>query len=334
MNSKAIRKQLLAAVAMVLVAAVALGSSTYAWFVNNNKVSATTNSVSAAAATASLYIEPGNNSTVPTNNKTSAETTCANTLVPVSNNYANGSLGHWFIVNKWADAKATGYHDLTDSGANGPYKFQESKSGNTLTGATMTVSTDSNVLVGAYNVGEYTLYTATGNQDVYLDPTTPIVVTEGKNAANQEGSLTNAIRIAIVATTGTGDSAVTKTLYYLPVAETTAGNDNNAVAGTVYGVNSATSIAPISAGSTSDEKGYFTPDTLDAWKATAVANGTYTAGTFKLGTAGYTDATMLNVKVYIWLEGTDGQCLIGQNVDGVNGLKVAVNFVGVEPTTT
>ena len=41
MNSKAIRKQLLAAVAMVLVAAVALGSSTYAWFVASGTVTAT-----------------------------------------------------------------------------------------------------------------------------------------------------------------------------------------------------------------------------------------------------------------------------------------------------
>lgn len=41
MNSKAIRKQLLAAVAMVLVAAVALGSSTYAWFVQSGEVTAT-----------------------------------------------------------------------------------------------------------------------------------------------------------------------------------------------------------------------------------------------------------------------------------------------------
>ena len=40
MNSKAIRKQLLAAVAMVLVAAVALGSSTYAWFVASSTVTA------------------------------------------------------------------------------------------------------------------------------------------------------------------------------------------------------------------------------------------------------------------------------------------------------
>lgn len=40
MNSKAIKKQLLAAVAMVLVAAVALGSSTYAWFVASGTVTA------------------------------------------------------------------------------------------------------------------------------------------------------------------------------------------------------------------------------------------------------------------------------------------------------
>ena len=40
MNSKAIKRQLLAAIAMVLVAAIALGSSTYAWFVASNSVTA------------------------------------------------------------------------------------------------------------------------------------------------------------------------------------------------------------------------------------------------------------------------------------------------------
>lgn len=44
---KALKKQLVAATAMVLVAAVALGSSTYAWFVSNNKVTATTATISA-----------------------------------------------------------------------------------------------------------------------------------------------------------------------------------------------------------------------------------------------------------------------------------------------
>lgn len=41
MNSKAIKRQLLAAIAMVLVAALALGSSTYAWFVASGTVTAT-----------------------------------------------------------------------------------------------------------------------------------------------------------------------------------------------------------------------------------------------------------------------------------------------------
>lgn len=42
---KALRRQLVAAIAMVLVAAIALGSSTYAWFAINNKVTATGMSV-------------------------------------------------------------------------------------------------------------------------------------------------------------------------------------------------------------------------------------------------------------------------------------------------
>ncbi len=47
MDTKALKKQMGAAIAMVLVAAVALGSATFAWFVSNNKVEAKTASVSA-----------------------------------------------------------------------------------------------------------------------------------------------------------------------------------------------------------------------------------------------------------------------------------------------
>lgn len=57
MNSKAIKRQLLAAIAMVLVAAVALGSSTYAWFVTNNTVKATTSQISAQSNAAFMKIK-------------------------------------------------------------------------------------------------------------------------------------------------------------------------------------------------------------------------------------------------------------------------------------
>ena len=57
-------------VAMVLVAAIALGSSTYAWFVSNTKVDATTTNISAQSNSAYLVIEAGSATT--TNSKTSA----------------------------------------------------------------------------------------------------------------------------------------------------------------------------------------------------------------------------------------------------------------------
>lgn len=56
---KALKKQLGAAVAMVCVAAVALGSSTYAWFVSNNSVDATISTISAQSNAPFLKITSG-----------------------------------------------------------------------------------------------------------------------------------------------------------------------------------------------------------------------------------------------------------------------------------
>ena len=56
MSTKALKTQLLAAVAMVLVASVALGSSTYAWFAANNTVEAKNMSVSAKSDATFLEI--------------------------------------------------------------------------------------------------------------------------------------------------------------------------------------------------------------------------------------------------------------------------------------
>lgn len=50
MSTKALKTQLLAAIAMVLVASIALGSSTYAWFASNSKVTADGMSVQATTA--------------------------------------------------------------------------------------------------------------------------------------------------------------------------------------------------------------------------------------------------------------------------------------------
>lgn len=57
---KALKKQMAAAVAMVLVAAIALGSSTYAWFAANNNVKAEKMSVIASADVEFLEIQNSN----------------------------------------------------------------------------------------------------------------------------------------------------------------------------------------------------------------------------------------------------------------------------------
>ena len=64
MSTKSLKKQLMAAIAMVLVAAVALGSSTYAWFVSNNTVKATTSKISAQSNAPFLMIDKTSISTI------------------------------------------------------------------------------------------------------------------------------------------------------------------------------------------------------------------------------------------------------------------------------
>lgn len=77
MSTKALKTQLLAAIAMVLVASIALGSSTYAWFASNSKVTANGMQVTAQSTQAFLLISNTNKTadTIQTENKTSVELT-------------------------------------------------------------------------------------------------------------------------------------------------------------------------------------------------------------------------------------------------------------------
>ena len=82
MSTKALKQQLIAAIAMVLVAAVALGSSTYAWFVSNNQVTATTTNISAQSNSAYLVIDTQTTSTTSTSAATAKERPATTKLYP------------------------------------------------------------------------------------------------------------------------------------------------------------------------------------------------------------------------------------------------------------
>ena len=92
---------------MVLVAAVALGSSTYAWFVTNNKVDATTTNISAQSNAAFMTITNGTTgaNAVDTTTVTTAVETKA--LYPATFGEENGSTKGKFM---------TGYGAALDDG--------------------------------------------------------------------------------------------------------------------------------------------------------------------------------------------------------------------------
>ena len=127
MNSKAIKKQLLAAVAMVLVAAVALGSSTYAWFVASGTVTAEGMKVQARAE-GGLAIRWAGETSELWATSASAKMEAAQKLLPAS----TADLAKWTYAKALdaskSDADTKSYADVTKAvygGESGAFKTND-----------------------------------------------------------------------------------------------------------------------------------------------------------------------------------------------------------------
>lgn len=111
MNVKALRKQLMAAIAMVVVAAVALSSATYAWFVSNNTVKATTSTISAQSNAAFMYIrdeaEDSTDLTFDTSSITSTALYPAHWVTAKTGNYASADIGKFYTAYGTTAAEGT-----------------------------------------------------------------------------------------------------------------------------------------------------------------------------------------------------------------------------------
>ena len=103
MDTKALKKQMGAAIAMVLVAAVALGSATFAWFVTNNTVKATTSSISAQSNASYMTIKY-NASAIKANSTFDVATDAeATKLYPATFGEENGSTPGKFMTGYGTD---------------------------------------------------------------------------------------------------------------------------------------------------------------------------------------------------------------------------------------
>lgn len=189
MSVKTLRKQLFAAIAMVLVAAIALGSSTYAWFVSNNSVDATTTSIYAQSNSAYLLIS----------NKADGSTTVAPGALAATN--ADGSVALYPAT--WTNNTNVKVDDTTNTGgswlfATGYAKDPDKQDINdaglfAVKAETKTTGTPEAAVASKYaHLNSY--YVGTGKYDGTF---TNLKVSDMKITVTGTNELTNALRVLV-----------------------------------------------------------------------------------------------------------------------------------------
>ena len=310
---KRLKRQLIAAASGAFLSAFALTSATYAWYVSNNTVQATTSTISAKANSFVLQIAKLSEGAQYGDNQSLVSITDGHRISPSSTN----DVKNWYTCLGWGqDGKVHSYEKRDDLDANGKY----------------TVDTDHY----AYIKSEYILYTITetGLCDVYLngsEPSGAIQVTP--NGTSTSDVIPDSMRVGITiqnlnGTTPVGDEELV--LVYAPKNETGKGNDATAIDGWTY-VKDATTIASVSYPHVYENTYTWTDSNSlqHDYAATKVGDNYMapTANASPLVTGVDYDGVIM--RVYIWLEGTDADCVNNSNEDDPSTYNVTLSLAGV-----
>ena len=306
---KKLKIQLIGAALTVVVSAVALSATTYAWFVSNRRVHATTSTISAQANGMVLQIVEGDTPDHGSDTSTVASAT-GHEIGPSSTNDAK----NWYVPKGWQGVNVSTYQkvDTSISGeAPGKYTIQ----GNDYY---------------AFTAANYTLYTVanTGIADVYLDASNGSPITIAQHGGTQKwfDKIKGSLRVGIVIN---GELRV----VYAPTAPSTIdkGNDVIAVAGwsCVDSESLSKVVTPtylhLSGADSLDQNG-------DNWGATKAGEGYIRPNGNAQKVASNVDYNGTNMKVVVWMEGTDSDC---QNMSGLDvgegspTFDVTVSLVGI-----
>lgn len=328
MNIKKMKMQLLAAAASVLVSGFALTTATYAWYVANNTVEATTTNISATTNGFILQIATAEEGPQHGGEQTSlAASTEGGRITPSSTN----DLKNWYVNQGMnGEGKVTSYIQPAFSTAT------DSKPGEYTAGGETHY---------AYIKSEYILYTITetGFADVYLDSSEGNPVTLTTNGTPTTDTIPKSMRVGITIQnikknadgTYSDDGAEELKVVYAPYAETGKGND-------AEGIDGWTCIRP-----STDEDGtqtlkpqtvtypyiyanHYTDQQNRNWVATKAETGndyTATSGTQKIASSvGYDGVKM---RIYIWMEGTDADCINNAAAEDPATYNVNLKLAGV-----
>ena len=220
-SSKSLKTQLVAAAVSVVLSAFALSAATYAWYVANTKVSATTSTISATTNGFILQIDELSKGAQHGGEQKSLEAqTTGATLSPSSTD----DLKNWYVCNGWNNQGL-----VTDY-------------------STPNFSTTAKALPGEYEVAgkkynafiksDYIVYTITdtGTADVYLDASDGEPVTIEPVGGEASETMVGSLRVAITTQEigSDGKSCVGEEklrVVYAMCDETGKGNDASAIDG-------------------------------------------------------------------------------------------------------
>ena len=312
---KKLKRQLIAASSGTLLSAFALTSATYAWYVSNNTVQATTSTISAKANSFVLQIAKlKDGAQHGDNNQSLVANTDGHKISPSSTN----DIKNWYTCLGWGqDGKVHSYEKRDDLDTDGKY----------------TVDIDHY----AYIKSEYILYTITetGLCDVYLNGAElggAIQVT-ADDPTSSGNVVPDSMRVGITiqdlnGTIPVGDEELV--LVYAPKNETGKGNDATAIDGWTY-VKDTTTVAPVTYPHVYETTYTWTDSNsiLHDYAATK-AGDNYMAPTANASTiASNEDYEGVIMRVYIWLEGTDEDCVNNSNQDDPSTYNVTLSLAGV-----
>ena len=337
MNSKAIKRQLLAAIAMVLVAALALGSSTYAWFINNTRVTATNVNVTASTAY-SLLISKDTDATKTWGTTTELDTAAVN-LIPAS------TVGTRHAADDSESSPRFSKNDLrfaTDTVWNGNFVtgYKEVYKTDTVS----TTKENGDTIDSKYFYKDTVYLKSSQDAKIYLDGnatgigqktgTDGELLTEIKfNAADltdEQKAMLNTMRVAFVVTNETTDADTVEGIYaYQLVTDGTAGTTHYSTTANASGANgvtagvdaSLTTIAPATYSNTTNKWVNETVPVITAKMATGSNAGFATVGDGQALTEVKAN-DVVKVDIYVWMEGCDYDV---NATNLVNFQEVAIN---------
>lgn len=320
-----LKRELAIALIAVMIATMSLTTATYAWYVANNSVKATTSSISAKTNGFILQIATLEEGAQHGGEQKSLEAmTTGATLSPASTD----NLKDWFVCQSWDNQ---GY--VTDYTVPSFETGADAKPGNyKVAGKDYYAFIKSDYIV-------YTI-TSTGTADVYLedDGTEPPIVVTAKNGSGST-TVTDSLRVAIttqdIDSDGNPVGEETLKVVFAKKNETGKGNDKTSIDGW-SSIKKEGSTAVLASSSYSHIYGEphtsgqpYNDQNGKNWVATKNGdNYSVTAGTMPIATnVGY-DGVIIHV--YIWMEGTDADCVNGKSIeDDPSTYDVTVKLAGV-----